>query len=298
MKFVIETLSEKLFCNELNVKQYKDLLKCSYGDEPDKDIFCETVCDILSCLLSRAVKDIKQFNIIDIALAIVQLKINSQGNVINVAATKDDKKVSLEIDLNYIVHSIISLYKPYNKKYVKQNEIELQFSIPCLQKLLEPCEDEYLYFLNGITIKDKAYDISTVIEAEKIFNSLSPKLSLSFIELYKQFATEIQRVNFLEKYKVTEILSLTPSLDAIIWYTKLLFSEPLNVFYNNMFYLAHLGHIDIKSLETLSPGEYIYMVKMLESTLNKKDSNSSTTNEGQDISSEEFDDSGMFENKV
>ena len=64
-----------------------------------------------------------------------------------------------------------------------------------------------------------------------------------------------------------------------------------------MFYLAHLGHIDIKSLELLSPGEYIYMTKMLEGTLSQKSSSSSVPDNTQDISAQEFDDGGMFENE-
>ena len=297
MKFRVETLYEKLFCNELNIKQYKELLKCSFGDDPDQDIFCETLCDILSSLLNKSVKEVKQTNIIDIVLAVIQLKNNSQGHVIKISVTKDDKKMSMDLDLNYVIQSIIELYKPHVEKHVKENNVEVWFGFPSLQKLLEPCSDDYLYFLDNVVINDKSFNITTNTEAEKVFNSLSPKVSSMFINLYKQFVRDVQNVNFLEKYNVEETLTFIPSIEALIWFTKLLFNEPLNVFYDNMFYLAHLGHIDIKSLELLSPGEYIYMTKMLEGTLSQKSSSSSVPDNTQDISAQEFDDSGMFENE-
>ena len=115
-----------------------------------------------------------------------------------------------------------------------------------------------------------------------------------FIKKCKELFIQCNKTNFLEKYQTKQRLTFVPSIDEVIWYTKLVFSEPLNVLYDNMFYLSHYGHIDIKSLETLSPGEYIYMTKTLEKTLSQKNSSEPTDQGMQDVSGEEFDESGLM----
>lgn len=294
MKFSIETLSGKFFCSELNVKQYKELLKCSFGDEPDRHIFVETLSDILSVLLTNSSEQIKQMSVVDILLILLQLRMNSQGDSIKLSVTKEEKQMGLELDLNNVKTNIIDLYVSSNKKLINNN-IQVEFNNPSFQRLLDPVEDEYLYFLHKVTIKDKSFTIKTNSEASSLFNHLPPKLGLEFIDWFQQFVKQCANVNFLEKYKVDQTLGFIPSINSLIWYTKLLFNEPLDVFYDNLFYLSHLGHLDLNYIESLSPGEYIYMVKKLEHTLNQKNSNSASDQQIQDVSDEDFDDSGMFE---
>lgn len=294
MKFVAETLSEKLFCNELNVKQYKELLKCSYGDEPDKDIFCETVCDILSNVLNKSVNEIKEMNIVDVVLTILQLKTNSHGNVINVVVSKDNKEVTLELNLNDVKQSILTLYAPFVNYIVEDSNVKIELGMPSLQRCMSSAFEDYIVFFKSLTINNHTYKLTTNEEAEEAFNNLPLKVGTSFIKKCKEVLSHCNKVNFLEKYQTKQRLTFLPSIYELIWYTKLFFSEPLNVFYDNMFYLSHYGHIDIKSLETLSPGEYIYMTKTLEKTLNQKSSGDSTDQEMQDISGEEFDESGLM----
>lgn len=294
MKFVVETLSEKLFCNELNVKQYKELLKCSYGDEPDKYIFCETICDILQDVLNKTTSEIKNLNIVDLALIIIQLKTNSHGNVIKVIVKKDEKDMTLDLNLNNIIQSILTLYSPYKSYLINESNIEMELGIPSLARCLSTTSDVYTLFLKSLTINNQTYKLTTNEEAEEVFNNLPLKAGRLFIKKCKEIFTQCNQTDFLEKYQTKQRLTFVPSIDDVIWYTKLIFSEPLNVLYDNMFYLSHYGHIDIKSLEALSPGEYIYMTKTLEKTLSQKNSSEPTDQGMQDVSGEEFDESGLI----
>ena len=52
------------------------------------------------------------------------------------------------------------------------------------------------------------------------------------------------------------------------WFVKLLFAEPLDVLYDNMYYLSNIGRMDLGYLESCTPGEYTYFVKKLEQSLN------------------------------
>lgn len=295
MKFSVETLTAKFFCSELNIKLYKELLKCSFGDDPDKDIFIETLSDILSSLLNKSPEEIKEMSVVDLLLTVLQLRINSQGDSIKLSVSKDGKRMGLELDLNLIKQSIITLYKPYAFKTLTDNNIDLYFSIPSVKRLLTLDHEDYLYFLSHVKIKNKQVKINTNSEAVELFDRLPPKLSLQFIEYFNEFTKEVTNANFLERYQIQQILQFVPSIDSLIWYTKFLFSEPLDVFYDNLFYLSHLGHLNLTYIDQLSPGEYIYMVKKLEHTLNQKSSNSSENEESQDVLDENFDDSGMFE---
>jgi hypothetical protein len=63
-----------------------------------------------------------------------------------------------------------------------------------------------------------------------------------------------------------------------------------------LFYLSHLGHLDLNYVESLTPGEYTYMVKKLEFALGQK-SSATPSDEAQQDTDEDFDDSGMFENE-
>lgn len=296
MKFSIETLSDKFFCSELNIKHYKELLKCSFGDEPDKDIFCETVSDIFSSLLNKPSEQIKQMSVVDILLIVLQLRINSQGDSIKLSVTKDEKQMGLELDLNYIKNSIIEFYKPFSEIQLADSNIQIRFNSPSLARLCEEgVKDEYIYFLNEVCIKNKSFEFKTNTEATSVFDNLPPKLALQFIDCFEDFFIKSAKNNFLKKYNVDQTLTFTPSLESLIWFTKLLFNEPLDVFYDNLFYLSHLGHLDLGYVETLSPGEYTYMVRKLEQSLKARSPDTSSDQDIQDASDEGFDDSGMFE---
>lgn len=289
MKFVIETLSDKFLCSELNVKQYKELLKCSFGDDPDKFIFCETVCELISELTNVPIDKVKEFSIVDIMLFVLQLRTNSQGNSINIVVTKDEKQMTLPLDLNYIKTSISDFYKE-RQTVISDNNIQIVLNPCSINRFLDSVDGEYLYFFDKVVINNKEFKIKTNKEASEVFDKLPPKLSLQIIEWFKEFAMKCSSTNFLAKYEVEQNLSFLPSIDSLIWYTKLIFNESLDTFYTNLFYLSHLGHIDLSYVEALSPGEYTFMVKKLEASLSRNSPSSNVE--------EPADDSGMFENEM
>jgi hypothetical protein len=271
------------------VKQYKELLKCSFGDEPDKFIFQETICELISNLINVPIDKVKEFSIVDIMLFILQLRTNSQGNAINIVVTKDEKQMTLPLDLNYVKSSINNFYKE-QQTIIKDNNIQIHLNPCSVNRFLDSIDEEYLYFFDKIIINNKEFKIKTNKEAAEVFDKLPPKLSLQIIEWFKDFITKCSSTNFLLKYEVEQTLTFLPSIDSLIWYTKLIFNESLDTFYTNLFYLSHLGHIDLSYVESLSPGEYTFMVKKLEASLSK---NSSSSN-----MEEPVDDSGMFENEL
>lgn len=57
------------------------------------------------------------------------------------------------------------------------------------------------------------------------------------------------------------------SLSSCIWFIKLIFGEPLEDLFSNIFYLSHHSNMSSSYLETCSVGEYKYFVNLLKKTL-------------------------------
>ena len=68
MKFVVETTTAKILCSELTIEHYKELLKCSFGDEPDIYTFCETICEVFANLTNKPIEYFYNLNLLDLML--------------------------------------------------------------------------------------------------------------------------------------------------------------------------------------------------------------------------------------
>lgn len=278
MKFVAELITTKVLCNELKVKDYKEILKCSFGDDPNKFIFVETICDIFSSITNKPVEYFKSLNVIDFFLLLLEVRINSQGDACKVSIIKDKKQMSLELRLDYIRDELKEAFKSIST-VLQTNTTDLVFEYPSIERLLEETTEDYLYFIKQASIKKnestKTILINTNKEANLLFEKLSPKTSLQIIKLFEKFIKPCVEINFLKRYDLgNQTLNFIPSISSVIWFCKLMFNESLEVFYDNLFYLSHLGHFDLNYVEALSPGEYVYMTKKLESVLSQKSSSS------------------------
>ena len=288
MKFVVTTLTEKILCSELKVREYKELLKCTFGETPDKHIFCETLCEVLNKTTGVSIERLKEMSVVNILLILLQIKINSQGNIINVIVTKEEKQMTLALDLNYVISCIQKLQESFISAKITVNDINIFLKIPSFNRLLDSQYEDYLNFFDKVSINNQTLAINSNSEAALLFDRFPPKVSLEILNRIQSFTEECNKTNFLDRYQVNENLSFFPSLESLLWYTKLIFNESLDTFYSNLFYLSYTGHIDLNYIENLTPGEYIFMTKKLEASLNTKTSNLESQHEY-------VDDSGIFE---
>ena len=271
MKFVSELSKESLICTELKVKDYKELLKCAFGDEPNKIIFVETICEILSKISNKEPEYFKNLNVIDLFCLLLDVRINSQGDVCKVVITKEEKQMNLELRLDYIRDDMKASFGSLSSSIIKQNNIDILFECPSIERLMQEADEEYLYFIKGATIKnpsERFIETKTNEEASVLFERLAPKVSLQIIEKFEQFVKHATSINFLSRYGISnQKLSFLPSLDSLIWFTKLMFNESLETFYDNMFYLSHSAHMSSEYIENCIVGEYTYFVNCLQRTL-------------------------------
>ena len=67
MKFLIKLSKESILCTELLIKDYKNILKSSYGEESEIDVFLfvETLCEIFSNVSGKETSYFKKLSIFD-----------------------------------------------------------------------------------------------------------------------------------------------------------------------------------------------------------------------------------------
>lgn len=274
MNFFAETTrKEKISCSELKVQDYKEILKCSYGDEPNKEIFIETLTSIFAKLSNKPQEYFKEdLSIFDLFLILLDIRIHSLGDAITIVVTKDNNQASLELRLDWIKEDIKTLLNTVFSERIQQNHISIEIGCPTIKKLEINTEEQYLYFLKSSTISERSVvEIETVEKAKALFDKLNPKAAQKIIDVFENFVRQLNKTNFLTRYGIEEQkLVFLPSVESLLWFTKLLFNEELDTFYDNLFYLSHLGHISLDYIENCSAGEYTYFVRKLEQTLNQK----------------------------
>lgn len=278
MKFSSKLSKEILVCSEPTVRDYKELLKCSYGENPDPVMFAETVCEILANVSNKSIEYFKRLDLINLFALLLDLRINSQGTICKIVLTKDDKKVNLDLRIDLMRQDTAKMFE-FVTFSVKQNNLEIVLECPCIERLLQPASEDCLPFVCGMYLETngttKFVEITTNEQAQALCERISPKTSLQIIKACEQFMEATTKVNFLSRYGVADQpLCFVPSMDSLTWFAKILFSESLGTFYDNLFYLAHLGHMDTRYVEECSVGEYNYFVGCLMKTLASKSSSS------------------------
>lgn len=276
MKFQLQVSEQVISCEELTVSLYKDLLKSIYGDEPDVQVFIQTVSNILSLLTDKPLSFFEKLSVMDLMSCLLQLRMNSLGDRVIVSLNLDDVKRSLELRLDWVNEEILDFNKSIIKNTIKVGTIEVEIDSPSPIRLIEKISDEYLYFVKSIKIDDRVLVIETNDEAKNITERLPIKVTFAIIEHFEKIIKEIKGLNFLKRYKITEhTLGFIPSNDSLLWFTKLIFNESLESFYDNIFYLAKLANISPSYTESCSVGEYFVYTGTLQRTLAQQNSESS-----------------------
>lgn len=296
MKFKIETTNETLVCSELNLNQYKEILKNSFGDSPDFEVFCQSAIEILEKLTNKQREFFESLSLVDFLIILFDLSIFSQGDEKQLLVTVEEKQATLSFNLEKARNQIKEFYKKVFEEVLKINDFEIKLNCPSLKRLKEPLKEEELYisFIEKITHKGLSFKIETNQQAIQIFELLPPKVALQVIDHFEKSLKQFVNFNLLEIYNLKEQkITFVPTIQSFMWFVKLLFNEPLNVFYDNLFYLAHLGHMNLEYIDKCSPGEYIYFTKKLEGVLAQRSKQNSPSDDSQrDISS--INDDGLF----
>jgi hypothetical protein len=275
VKFVLHHITkEPLVFSEMKVSHYKDLLKCTFGDEPSTESFIETFYDILAEMGTKEREFYKNLSIYTLFQILTELRLQAFGNECIVRVSKDNTNCSLHLDLVSLLQDIKAVIGQFEESAISDDGISVCFSTPTVVRLSDKVEEEYICFIKSVTVKDKTILIEDNETAKMLIDNLTPKLGLKVIDHYNDFVSSLTKYNLLERYGITDQkLIFVPTLENLLWYCKLYFSEPLDTFYENLFFLSHHGKIEASYIETCTPGEYIFLAKKLAATLKERNSN-------------------------
>jgi len=275
VKFISKLSNCSLVCNELQVKDYKELIKCAMGDDPDVAIFVETLSSILGNVTNKSAEYIKSLCIIDILCLLIDIRYNSLG-ACNLVITQGEEKFNLELNLDTSKTELSVLFDAYKEK-VTFNNIEVLLSVPSLQRLYEPHKEDYAPYITACIVENaKSLEICTNTQAMQVFDLLPPKLALDIIAKFNSLLQQICAIDLLQRYNIlNQQLVILPTIEFLMWFTKLLFGEDLGTFYDNLFSLSYSGKMNAAYVENLPVGEYNYFIGLLRQTLAPKESSSS-----------------------
>ena len=268
MKFAVELLGERVFCSELSLKEYKEILKITFGDEPSPEIFAVSVCDLLSQLTNKPSTFFEELNVYELVSLIIDIRAQSMGNTASVKLTKGEKEYGLELDFIPFKSKLLQLSNQFKKEIDLGNDVSLVLTPPGVKKLLESASEEYLYFIAGLSVRGSFHKIETVKDASEVFDRLSSRTAKLVLDYFRELIRVSVETNFLDKYKdFDQKIRFVPSISSIILFTKVMFNESLSGFYDNIFALARYGKMNSLYIEQCTPGEYIYFVKTLQRSL-------------------------------
>jgi len=281
MKFTIDLVTRNIRCKELTVKQYKEILKATWPETPSVNPALDTLFDIFADLSNVDFSHFYNFNLIEIFIYLIELKIQTSGNICMLSVSDaDGKSANLSLNLRTVQETIKNTYNSILNQTTKTDQIEIKLAFPTIQRLLDSKEDtdDYLLYVAGATILSNNVSIvfSSTNEVETFIDSLPLSLVKQIQIAHQNFHIKINEINFLSSFSVLgeQRLPFVLTFEYFIWFVKLLFAEPLDVLYDNMYYLSNLGRIDLGYLESCTPGEYTYFVKKLEQSLNAEQSSS------------------------
>lgn len=269
MRFSTNLSNNKLICSELTVADYKQILKCSFGDEPDLQLFSETICAILENLTNKPADFFKILPISDILCLLIDLRLRSMGDVVTVSLKNDERQTALDLNLGLIKEDVEQFYKQFSSTKLEQKDMDIFMSVPSIEMLSTKTDDEYLYFIKGVKLKNKElFELTNVQMASEFFERIPAKAASKIINHCQEFIKNIQSMNLLSRYEgIDQKLGFIPTIENLLWFVKLMFNEPLDSFYDNIFYLAKHVNMSPQYIESCTPGEYIYFTKKLEASI-------------------------------
>jgi hypothetical protein len=272
MRFNSKLSQEILSYSELTVKDYKELLKAIYGEEVDLHLFADCLCSILSNLTNKPISYFKELNLVDIFCLLLDIRINSMGSTCSINLKNAHKKTTIELNLHKIKDSLIDVLTKHQAP-IEINGVILYLEYPSFNRIDEDSEEWYSAFIKKVTYREHVLIVDSNKKASTLIDHLPLSIVLQLNGKIEQMHRDLVMLNFLSVYKITEtLLNYTGSVSNLLWYVKLFFEEPLDVFYKNFFAMSYYAHMNSSYLENLSVGEYNYFVNCLRETLVPKQS--------------------------
>jgi hypothetical protein len=261
-----------VFFNELNVKQYKTILKSILGDELDYEAAFTNISNVIAQITNISLNEINSLSFLDYFLLLFEIRSNSIGGSI-IAETTDNNSTKIDINIQKLINHLHNIDLKAALLPDTINNITIIYKIPSIKNIIEvnanDIENIYYTCLKCITLNDKTVDFEnySIKEIKHILDKLPTIYTTAIIKRVQQLIKIFNDVNLIGHLKGLEDKQLIfnfniKNLGIIL---KLLFGEELLSLYENIFSLAKNANIPPQYIEECTPGEYYLYVKKLES---------------------------------
>ena len=290
MQLSYKTYEHSFSCPELRVTEYKDLLKSILGDDVNPTQFVTYFIELFSNLSKKPIEFFESLTMLDLFLLLLQLRVHTLGNTSHlILKPKEDqaKDINLHLNLQRVIEELSFDIQPI---VVELDEISLTIWFPHLKAA---DKNNVISHIKSCSVKNTKIDIIDFKTAEEIYKRLPAQVAIKLQKAVNDLYETLFAINFLSPYEGCDEHSLGFDLqiETLLWYCKLLFNEPLDVFLDNMFYLTYYGHFNTDYLErSCAPGEYIYYTKKLQQELTSKSRENTDTSSHHGAGLNEFGD--------
>lgn len=263
----------------MSVANYRDMLKCSFGDEVDKELFVQNLIDILCSITNKTENYVEQLNLLDVLYLILDIYSNSLGSC-KLVATYDKKTFNIELDLQSVKETILAKNNVFFKT-VDLGSFEILLSPPSLKRTTNTIECSYLEYIKGIQANG---NVITTFESDKqvmeFLENLPVKVVNEIIDAHEDIMDACSRINFLSTCNLDNVrLIFYPTIESTLHLIQLFFGENLQQFYENFFHLSYTGNMNSAFLETIAVGEFNYFIGLLRHALNPPTENNSSNSD-------------------
>jgi hypothetical protein len=247
----LKLLDKEIIHGELNVKDYKVILKCLLGDTLDIPALYLNLNSILLKITNLKEDELYNLNIIEYFLLLLSIRSNSIGGII-FATYNGEKKINLQIPLNEIIEELTFFLENYQPLAINIKNVSTTITIP---KIKEFISKEDLSFTNNIIVNS-----NTTIDIEQlpvcVYKQINDKINF--------LKKDINNLHFYKPVVEDYIIKFSSNLNEYVSLIKILFNENLLSVYDNIFYLSKVSNFSAEYLENCTYGEFKLFVKKTE----------------------------------
>jgi hypothetical protein len=285
--YSVELLQKNVDYTEINLKQYRSLLKCFLGD----DIFPELIFKNTNNLLLSVtnIKDLNKLNFIDYILLLLQIRSISIGDIVFLNLLENDKQYKVELSLSEVFTTILDSIPAQLQESITIEDWTIKLKIPTIEELLttDLQTSSIDIFIETIHTKNLNINLSDLSSEKKsqIIKHIPIKIVLVLNKIIQNILKEFEQINLLEpitiRFESVKTLPLIPNLEILAFIIKLIYNTNLESLYESIFVLSKAANISPSYLDNCSPGEFYLYVKKLEeyNAARSKNNNTEGSNE-------------------
>lgn len=267
-------LQKELEFKELNLNQYRQLLKCFVGDEIDFSFLYRNTNDILQTLTNLSIEEIKLLNFVDYFLLLFNIRQISIGDTVSLYVfDNENKQTKVEIRLQNIINEINN---EQIKNLLTPESIDtgtITYRLPTVEEILYLEKNQnislYTFFLQKIKFANAEINLEnfSIDEKEKIALKIPVKLMTCLTKRTHEFINLFNNINLLKTINSStfdKVLPFTLNSQILGFVYKLIYNTSIENIYDFMFILTKAANFSCSFLDNCSPGEFYLFVKKLE----------------------------------